>query len=84
MCQAPFTSVKPGSCPNVNGSIGICLEGCKDDSTCSGVQKCVKFKILIIFSHKSWNFSFKFLISSVRMGADVHAKIQYKCNSLID
>lgn len=31
---------KPGVCPSTDGKIGICIEGCSDDSDCKGFQKC--------------------------------------------
>lgn len=31
---------KPGVCPNTEGMIGICVEGCRDDSDCNSTQKC--------------------------------------------
>ena len=43
-CVKPQSTVqkltKPGSCPSSIGLIGICLQGCMDDSSCSGNLKC--------------------------------------------
>lgn len=35
-----FKASKPGKCPTPTGA-GICLQGCENDFSCEGSQKCV-------------------------------------------